>query len=130
MTRFPKVTRVEIGNEIGSTSIIHDECLTVKNNLENDVNELNGILLNLKIENEKLEDTIDKLKTEIESKETQLTEGINKYKQLELLHGYVETSNKNSDTVLKLEERLRDGLKKNEDLENDNKKLKEQHSGV
>ena len=74
--RFPKVTRVEIGNEIGSTSIIHDECLTVKNNLENDVNELNGILLNLKIENEKLEATIDKLKTEIESKETQLTEGI------------------------------------------------------
>ena len=108
MTRFPKVTRVEIGNEIGSTSIIHDECLTVKNNLENDVNELNGILLNLKIENEKLEATIDKLKTEIESKETQLTEGINKYKQFELLHGYVGTSNKNSDTVLKLEERLRD----------------------
>ena len=70
MTRFPKVTRVEIGNEIGSTSIIHDECFTVKNNLENDVNELNGILLNLKIENEKLEATIDKLKTEIGSKET------------------------------------------------------------
>ena len=42
----------------------------MKNNLENDVNELNGILLNLKIENEKLEATIDKLKTEIESKET------------------------------------------------------------
>ena len=45
--QFPKGTMVEIGNEVGSTSIIHDECLTVKNNLESDVNELNSILLNL-----------------------------------------------------------------------------------
>ena len=78
MTRFPKVTRVEIGNEIGSTSIIHYECFTCEKQSRN---ELDGIPLNLKIENEKLEDTIDKLKTEIESKETQLTEGIKKEKE-------------------------------------------------